>query len=93
MATTGRKPRSSSVARGWAGGFDGKGYEINALKARLEKLPSPGWARRIVIHNTATPDMKRTAQIGPSRYVKNACPCRKPDPLTNEAESDDAAAR
>jgi hypothetical protein len=21
------------------------------------------------------------------------CPCRKPDPLTNEAESDDAAAR
>ena len=69
--TTGRKPKAPRVGLGWAGGFDGKGYEINALKARLEKLPSPGWVRLIVIHNTATPDMKRTAQIGPSRYVKN----------------------
>jgi N-acetylmuramoyl-L-alanine amidase CwlA len=72
MATTkGRKSNASSVRRSWAGGFDGKGYDINTLRARLEKMPSPAWVQRIVIHNTATPDMKRTAQIGPSRYVKN----------------------
>jgi hypothetical protein len=38
------------------------------------------------IATTLKPATRNPAK-GPS------CPCRKPDPLTNEAESDDAAAR
>ena len=45
--------------------------------------------------------MKHKGQVGADIYIEDSpehvdgptCPCRKPDPLTNEAESDDAATR
>jgi hypothetical protein len=69
MAT---KATATKATKAWSGGFDGKAYTINEMRAKLAKLPAIVWARRVVLHNTGVPDMKRTAEIGASKYVKNA---------------------
>jgi hypothetical protein len=63
--------KAATAAKGWSGGFDGKPYTITEMRAKLAKLPPIVWARRVVLHNTGMPDMKRTAEIGASKYVKN----------------------